>query len=460
MTRKQKSIGSDRSRSRDPLRLEDGARVAVVGGGPAGSLFAYFLLEMADRVALDLEVDVYEPRDFEVPGPAGCNMCGGIISETLVQNLAAEGINLPGTVVQRGIDSYVLHTDVGTVRLETPLQEKRIAAVHRGGGPRDLTVHKWESFDQHLLALAAGRGANVVRSRVEDVSWHDGCPRITVPPGAAQQYDLMTVAVGVNSPALKLFQNLDLGYVAPAATKTFLREYFVGEELISRTIGSSMHVFLLNIPRLEFAAIVPKGDYLSVCMLGESIDKALIQSFLDAPEVRACMPDGWEPEPKSCQCAPRINVSGSRQPFADRIVFIGDCGVTRLYKDGIGAAYRTAKAAAVTAVFEGVGAESFRRHYLPECKSIRNDNVLGKIIFAVSRAFQKRRFARRALMRMTEREQRRGARSRHLSQVLWDMFTGSAPYREIVLRSLRPAVWGGMLWSSGAAIAGGGRRRA
>tara|TARA_B100000315_G_scaffold119829_1_gene109746 strand:+ start:301 stop:537 length:237 start_codon:yes stop_codon:yes gene_type:complete len=35
--------------------LRDGARVAVVGGGPAGSFFSYFLLDMADRVGLNLD---------------------------------------------------------------------------------------------------------------------------------------------------------------------------------------------------------------------------------------------------------------------------------------------------------------------------------------------------------------------------------------------------------------------
>jgi len=33
-----------------------------------------------------------------------------------------------------------------------------------------------------------------------------------------------------------------------------------------------MHVFLLDIPRLEFAAIIPKGDYATVCLLGEDIE--------------------------------------------------------------------------------------------------------------------------------------------------------------------------------------------
>jgi flavin-dependent dehydrogenase len=111
------------------VRLEDHSRVAVIGGGPAGSFFSYFLLDMAQRVGKQVTVDVYEARDFDRVGPAGCNNCGGIISEWLVQALAADGINLPTDVVERGIDSYVLHTDLGDVRIAAPLQEKRIGAV-------------------------------------------------------------------------------------------------------------------------------------------------------------------------------------------------------------------------------------------------------------------------------------------------------------------------------------------
>src|SRR3990172_7082366 len=97
------------------FELRDGARVAVIGGGPAVSFFACFLLDMAARTGLDLSVDVFDPKDFSRPGPTSCNHCGGIVSESLVQALALEGINLPGDVVQRGIDSYVLHMDVGDV---------------------------------------------------------------------------------------------------------------------------------------------------------------------------------------------------------------------------------------------------------------------------------------------------------------------------------------------------------
>jgi hypothetical protein len=202
-----------------------------------------------------------------------------------------------------------------------------------------------------------------------------------------------------------------------------------------------MHVFLLDIPRLEFAAIIPKGDYVSLCLLGENIDKELVQSFLNTPAVKQCFPLEWNLEQFSCQCSPRINIRGAFQPYADRFVFIGDIGTTRLYKDGIGAAYRTAKAAATTAVFQGVSAEDFRQYYWPACKSIETDNRIGKVIFLVTRLIQKLRFARRAVLRMTSDEQQKEGPQRRMSTVLWDMFTGSAPYRDIFMRTLHPAFW-------------------
>jgi flavin-dependent dehydrogenase len=420
------------------LQLDDGSRVGVIGGGPAGSFFTIFLLDTAERMGLDIQVDIYEPRDYTRPGPVGCNMCGGIISESLVQNLAAEGINLPPTVVQRGIDSYMLHMDVGSVRIETPLQEKRIAAVYRGPGPRDIKEIKWGSFDGYLQELAIEKGANVINERVDEIIWDDGLPQIKVRKGEPQSYDLVTIAVGVNTASRKLFANLNFDYETPKTTKTFIQEYYFGEEQIEEVFGSSMHVFLLDIPRLEFAAIIPKGDYVSVCLLGEDIDKELVTNFMNSPEVQNCFPPGWDFDANSCNCSPRINIAGAGHPYGDRIVFIGDSGVTRLYKDGIGAAYRTAKSAATTAALQGISAEDFKEHYWPACRKIETDNMIGQVMFLVTRLIQGQRVARRAVLRMTTDEQKDADSKKRMSMVLWDMFTGSAPYREIFVRTLSP----------------------
>jgi flavin-dependent dehydrogenase len=428
------------------LQLGDGSSVAVVGGGPAGSMTAIFLLELAAIQGIELAVEIFEPRDFSGVAPGGCNMCGGIISETLVQNLAAEGINLPSNIVQRGIESYMLHMDVGSVRIETPLHEKRIGSVYRGAGPRDLKNFRWGSFDHHLESLASTMGAQVNRVRVKSIDFNAGRPVIAVKGAPARTFDLVVVAVGVNSAAAKLVDGLDLPYRQPETTKTFIREYYLGEEVIEKTLGDSMHVFLLNLPRLEFAAIIPKGDYASVCLLGEAIDNELVASFLTSPQVRSCMPSEWTADPRSCQCSPKISVRGAVRPYADRLVFVGDCGVTRLYKDGIGAAYRTAKACARTAVFEGISEQDFRRGYWPVCRSIERDNSIGKITFGITRQIQKRVFARRALLNITAKEQNGNGRAKDMSQVLWDMFTGSAPYREIFYRTLHPRFLARFSW--------------
>lgn len=424
-------------KDRGGLKLDDGSRVAVLGGGPAGSFSAYFLLEMARRLGLRLEVDLYESRDFARPGPPGCNMCGGIISESLVQLLAVEGIDLPDTVVRRGIDSYMLHLDIGSVRIETPLHEKRIGGVFRGIGPKGMETPKGESFDGFLRMKAEKRGSRAIAGRVEEVTRREGRIRVKTRDGADREYDLAVVAFGVNSPALKLFENLGLDYRPPETTKTFICEFRLGEETVVKHLGSCMHTFLLNIPRLKFAAIIPKGDYVTTCLLGEKIDRELVEAFLNAPEVKDCFPPGWSGNQRVCQCMPQMYLGASVSPFDDRLVFVGDCGVSRLYKDGIGAAYRTAKAAASTAIFEGIAAPDFQRHFGKTCRSLDRDNRIGKWIFTFIPLMHKSRLLRRAVLRMVQTEQGRSDGTRPMSNILWDMFTGSAPYGDVLGRALR-----------------------
>ena len=433
--------------------LEDGSRVGIIGGGPAGSLFAQFLLSFAQRIDLDLAVDIYEPRDFAKPGPAGCNMCGGIVSESLVQALAIEGITLPSAVVQRGIDSYVLHTDAETLRIDTPLQEKRIAALHRGGGPRDVKDIKWGGLDGYLLTLARSLGANVVAARVGEVGWDGGRPQVRL-PARAETYDLLVGATGVNSSGWQLFETLGLPSKRCETTKAYITELNLGSEVITRHFGNSMHMFLLNIPRLDCAAIIPKGDYLTVCLLGRDIDAELIKTFFQNPAVERCFPEAWNVAEGACHCSPKINVREASRPFMDRLVLLGDCGATRLYKDGIGAAYRTAKAAARTAVFSGVSAEDFQRHYWPVYRSIAVDNRFGRLIFATVHWIKAVRPLLGGVMRMSAREQTDPDAARRMSIVLWDMFTGSAPYREIFVRTLDPRFLGRFTWESARAAVG------
>jgi flavin-dependent dehydrogenase len=443
------ALAEEQSESHNPYQLVDGSRVGVIGGGPAGSFTTYFLIEMAERVGIDLVVDIFDLKDFTEIGPKGCNHCGGIVSESLVQFMAADGLNIPAEVIQRGIDSYVLHMDVGTVPIQTPLQEKRIAAVYRGSGPRGMTedMRFADSFDQYVLGRALEKGATLLRERVDKVEIVDGMPQISTRQGTTREYDFVVGAVGANSPAQKIFTPAGFGYEAPTTTKTYITELPLGREDVQKYLGTSMHVFLLNIPRVEFAAFVPKGDFATMVLLGENIDKALIKTFLSAPEVVECLPPLFQVPDAVCHCSPMINVREATRPFTDRIVLTGDCGVARLYKDGIGSAYRCAKAIATTAVMEGVSAEDFTAHYLPTYKAIASDNSVGKFVFWVTRQIQRTRFVRRGLLSMVVGEQYGENVLPRMSTVLWDTFTGSAHYKDVFLRTLRPTFISRLVWS-------------
>jgi flavin-dependent dehydrogenase len=423
------------------MDLPHGGRVAVVGGGPAGSFASFFLLEVAHRTGLDVFLDIYEPKDFSKSGPLGCNMCGGIISESLVQLLATEGINLPEGVVQRGIESYVLHCDGQAVELKTPVEESRIAALHRGRGPKGCVDDTLRSADGFLLDLACKKGARHIPEKVKSLQYvGNGSIRVQTKEGTETLYDLVIGATGVNTASIKLFEDLGISFTPPETAKTFICEVFLGRDKVHEHLGNAMHVFLLDLPGMEFAAAIPKGDYVTLCMLGDKLEAETIDRFMTSPEVCSCLPFDWNIEKPSCRCAPKLNMGGAKNYYADRVVLVGDCGVSRLYKDGIGAAYRTAKACAVAAVFSGIGKSDFDRFFQKSCRKIVWDNRLGKLLFGGAVFFRNLRFLRQGMLRTVRLEQA-GQGARPMSQVLWNTFTGSAPYQEIILRSMMPDFW-------------------
>jgi flavin-dependent dehydrogenase len=432
------------------FELRDGSRIAVVGGGPSGSFFSYFLLKMAEAIDLEIEVDIYEPRSFQYCGPAGCNHCGGIVSESLVQILAAEGIVLPDSVVQRGVESYVVHMDVGDVAIESPVNEMRIAALYRGNGPRDGGDTPLESFDGFLQGMATDLGAQVVRQLITGVQWPDGLPCLEFADHTTKTYDLVAVAAGVNSNFIKMLDDHPAGFEPPKTTRGYICEFQSTDQEILRILGSSVHVFLLDIPRFEFAAIIPKGPFATVVMVGDDLDEELVHAFLSDPVVRRTFPT--DIIPCVCTCKPLINLGARKRPYGDRIVLVGDSGVTRLYKDGIGAAFRTGKAAATTAVFHGVSRDDFEKHFWPACKSIANDNAVGRIMFATNTIMKNSRITRRAMLRMAQKEQAKPGARPHMSSLLWNMFTGSAPYTEMFRGTFHPGFIGNLMVSLGAAL--------
>ncbi|MBF0459845.1 MAG: hypothetical protein HQL87_00465 [Magnetococcales bacterium] len=421
------------------MDLSNGHRIGIIGGGPAGALTAYYLLHLSQRVGLHLEVDIYEPKSFIAAGASGCNHCGGVISETLIQMLALEGIIFPPGILQSTIDSYTLHTESGAVRIQAPLQEMRIATIFRGGGPRIPLIPGAPailSFDHFLLQRACAIGARHIPEKVVEIRREGDRPQVVGKSGTATTYDFLVGATGIMGSATTLLEKGVAGYRPPVKGSSYVCEFYLGPDVVEERIGHDMHIFFLNIPGIQHASIMPKGAIVTVCLVGDAVDKAMVDHFLAHPEVTKCFPVAWvrPPDKDSCACTPKISLGSASMLFGHRVAFTGDCGVTRLYKDGIGAAYRTARACATTLVFWGISPAVLERYFQPVCAAIAADNRLGRWVFHLFELFRTQRFLNRAVLAVTRWEQGRPPEQRLMSMTLWDVFSGSATYRLIFKR--------------------------
>ena len=428
------------------LFLQDGSKICVIGGGPAGSFFSFFALELALKKGINIEIDIYDPKDFSLKGSPGCNHCGGVVSESLVHMLSADGIILPEQVIRRGIETYTLHLENGSTMIEAPKYEQRIVSMFRGSGPNGSEASDIQSFDGFLLELCTNKGAVLIHERVTDV--------LTEPTGitvitskSKKKYDLVVGAGGLNDQTLSLFKKLIPAFIPPETAQTHISEYFLDKETIDKHFGNSMHVFLLNLPGIKFGALIPKGDYVTLVLLGSKIKRKMIDRFLNSESILACFPEGTElKDIKPCQCSPYINIRNGKHLYRDRVVLIGDSSSSKLYKNGIGAAYLTARAAALTAVSVGISRKDFKKSFQPVCSKLNADNVAGKLIFFITTIIQRSHFLKKVIFRMVVKEQKKAKGKREMSSLLWDTFTGSASYRNILWRSVNLLLLAKLAW--------------
>lgn len=425
--------------------LTDGSRVCIVGGGPAGSFAALHLLDQARRRGLQLEVLIFEPRDFTRPGPVGCNRCAGILSSHLLAGLEGLGLSLPPELIQADVESYAVHLQGETVRVDRPSLQHRILSVYRGSGPRLLQGAPQASFDAYLLAQAAGRGATVIPARVKQVTWEDGPVVHTAEARVAA--DLLVLAIGVNgrSPLSEHF-----GYTPPET------EMMAQNEVLRPPTwpDNQVSVFFNEQPGVMFGALIPKGGYLNVSLLGEKLRLETVQDFIDARGLSAAKSSEraqhdtdheqgdakQQPAPPVtlCGCTPRIAVRPARRCFGARWVAVGDASVVRLYKDGIGSAFYTAQCAMTTAVQQGISEEAFATTYAPFCRDIAGDNRFGQLLFRMWALTLRHPALLHAWIHAIRQEAKLPPGRRIHQRILWGMFTGEESYRKLFWLAVSP----------------------
>ena len=417
--------------NQNSARLENGSKVAIVGGGPAGSLFALYLLRYAGEKGIRPEVTIYQQRSFSALGPKGCKGCAGILSASLLKNLGELGLSLPGEVIQSKIAHYIVHSPYTSISISKPEKEIEVASVNRGGGPRISHGESHLGFDGWLLGQAQERGVKVESQAVCRI--HLGHEAVIEVAGGKLNYDLVVLASGVNA---KPVQIMGHRYIPPKTRIMAQDELYAGAAQVEARLGNTAHIFLIPGSDLIFGSLVPKGPFINVSVLSRGKNPVSVAHFLSYDVVRRVLPEHYE---YCCGCRPKTVVSSAQNYYGDRFVAVGDAAASRLYKDGIGSSLLTAREAARTAVFHGISRQSFETHYRPFIRAIDRDNRWGRLLFSVHSKTKDSRAFLLAQHRLIGDEQDNSRALQPFTKITWGMFTGSYSYRSMARMALAPA---------------------
>jgi NADH dehydrogenase len=412
------------------MELTNDSRITIIGGGPAGSLFALYVRLFGESAGVHPRITIFQEHDFDAPGVNGCKGCAGILSLSLLRNWKDLGLSLPEEIIQTRIDHYAVHSPYTSISIKNPADDAPIVSVYRGGGPRISKFDHSVSFDAWLLGQAKQRDVTVEYGRVSSVSL--GTEAVVDVAGTRHTCDLAVLAGGAGSPiAIN-----GLNYVAPATGTMAQDELYVGADEVKTRLGTVAHAFLIPNTNIIFGTLVPKGPFVNVSVLSTGKRPVSVAEFLKYDIVKEVLPGDYL---RSCGCRPRAVVGHASHYYADRFVAIGDAAVSRLYKDGIGSALMTARQAARTVVEHGFSARSFERYYAPLCRAIARDNGWGRLLFGLNKKAKDSRTFLLAQHRLISDEQDNMSSPQPLTRAAWGMFAGSYSYRTIAAMALRPS---------------------
>ena len=463
----------------DGLKLsgKEDNRFVVVGGGPAGSFFAIHLLREAKRLNQEIEVLIIEKKANAKNQDnhwfyEGCNFGAGSISPRLNTVMEQWEIDVGRETIQSDIDKIWIHGLWKNIPLKVP-KERKMYSVFRGSLPIKLKDRQ-SGFDTFLLKKALEEGARILTGEVWKIeSSHSGMLYLTtrLAPGDLLSIpaSFVAVATGVNarpgkdyrdSEIIRSIQRMNPDFVPARPRRSIIFELQVPRETLQKNLNNETHFIEYGSKTLplEHIALVPKGEYLTVAAIGKHIDKAVlpketlkaIKRILELPQLERILPD-IASYPVACSCSPMMTVSVARNPYADRLAIIGVAVCSRLYGDGMYAAYQTASRLAHIVLHYGTDKKTLSRMYGKTVKWLSWDNRFGKLVFRLMQLGFSNPLMSRILYQTFATELKiRDKSKRPLGDVLWKITSGTSDYRAILMdmfgyRILRSFFIGGFL---------------
>ena len=425
-----------------PCPLPDGAEVGVIGAGPAGTFFALHLLAILAPTGRTARICLIDRKSFDCSGPSGCNMCAGAIGAGMIEKLAHLGLVLDDRVVRRIADGYEIHGRGVSVTVRNP-GRGAIYTVFRGGGP--VTQRgKARSFDQYLLDAALARGAEFIHDRVEGIVRTGRGFRVDFSGGGQREFDFLVGAFGVNS---VVHRKLDIGYAPPSTWHTVQAEIPVDNDFVVNRLRNRIHILPAIGKSIRFLAITPKDDFLTLTGIGKHVRIADLERERGE---NGALADLIPPNVKfMCHCHPQAPVGYARNPLSDRIAVVGDAFISRYLKNGIESSHDTSRVLAEAIARQGVSPEALRRYFHRPClEQFRHDNIWGRVLFGIYEEVLRKGRLSDAYLRSVTRAAEAGDETQ--ARILWSVFAGDAPYREIAREVFAPgsivALWKRLLF--------------
>jgi flavin-dependent dehydrogenase len=407
------------------LRLRDGSRVAIIGGGPGGAACAIRLLRNAQVRGINLRVTIYEPKQF----PRHHNPCIGVLAPPTAQLLRDKlRLELPPAMVKRTIKGYRLHGDRNTIELRAPTTEDPSLMVSRS------------EFDKLLLERAIADGATVLSDRVTGLEFHPDNPEHPVrvySEGASHSADMVVAACGLDDGLLSVLEQVSPRQHSYRRPREYMHSIVIklpcDERYIEQRLHGEIHAFLLSdLPRIEFGAITPKLDHVLINIAGQRVRSTDMEDFLLHRQVRPLLPRF------NLQ---RLNYYEGRAPVRharnvswDRFVAVGDAtGWLRPFKGmGITTAIQTGAAAADVMLERGIDGVALEAYGL-RLRDLTEDHYHGRAL---------RRLCRIGMSTGVMDGVIELARTnRELYTILYDTLSGQHSYRRIARDLVRPSLF-------------------
>lgn len=345
--------------------LQSGNTIVVIGGGPGGASCAIALKNLALMDGKQLQVILYEGKIFEKG--THHNQCAGVLSPPIVEILETNlQVKFPWHLVQKEITGYILHSTNEKIHLSE--ESDPTYAVRR------------VTFDDYLLNQARERGVEVIQSRVTDVEIFSD--RIMVYSESENtSADVIVGAFGLDDGTAKIFERATQ-YRQPRFLSSIVTKIHPSKKFMEQ-FGNEIHAFLPPFSKLEFGAVTPKKNHLTINIAGLDINSDLMDKFINYSPVSKILPTDLNPEKNQLMYFKgRFPFRVSKGFYGNRYVVVGDAaGLLRPFKGkGVNTSMITALSAAKTIMRDGISRKAFKLHYRTSCHEIIADIPYGKVL--------------------------------------------------------------------------------